>query len=549
MERKYGRHNKFELNNPLKLLILVVVDLVLLTVGYSKVFENISSTSTSRDFLAGSVILVCFLLMLVVGGLLIYKPIGIGKMYPIIAITLGMVFVFLIPAYETPDEQRHFGSAYNRSNMILDYGDPYKDGVAPMALLPYRYMREQDASVEDINLMQRYDVSEYDAVLDSLRVLDESETKKVMTINQFNDSSDLLYIIPSWGITLARVLNLGFGFAYVFGAVLNMLLYVLMTTYAINKIPVGKRILFVVALLPITLQQTSSFSCDCVIIACTMVVVAQAFFLKYGDTNTRRDWGWNIEIPIIRTTITELIMYVICGFLLSSVKSGVFLVVLLLPVALCINKNWFKDGARRISITVIVVMVIGASLYLYFRGFETIYKFINTTPVNVREIPGQNGVALIEYIRDPLRLLSIIANTFKEDLRHSIAQIGGAALGYMRISIFKGVTIINLLFLFISMIRYNEENGEFKIVNRILVFVIGMVPILVTALAMLLYWTLPTDNVIMGFQGRYILPTLTILMLAVGRWKKIVLPNIDGLFVMGMTFTSYLTCISVLSYL
>ena len=102
--------------------------------------------------------------------------------------------------------------------------------------------------------------------------------------------------------------------------------------------------------------------------------------------------------------------------------------------------------------------------------------------------------------------------------------------------------------LLVSMVRYNTEDDEYKVGNRILTFIVGVIPILITAFAMLLYWTLPTDNVIMGFQGRYIVPTLAIIMLSIGRWKKFRIPNIDNLFAMGITLTSYLTCISVLSY-
>ena len=547
--RESGRNSKFKINNLTKLIILEIVDFILLVVGYIKVFGNTSSTSIGRELFAGIVLVMCFVLVFTVGYLLIYNKLDIGKVYPIIAVTLGVIFIFLIPAYETPDEQRHFGSAYNQSNMFLDYGNPHEDGVAPEYFLPFRYMRANDASIGEINTIQQFDVSEFDSVFDNLRVISDEENEKVITINHFNDSSYTLYFLPALGITLARLLHLGFGFAYVFGALLNMLFYILMTTYAINKIPVGKRILFVISLLPLTLQQVSSFSCDGVIIASIMVVVAQAFFLKYGDSSTRRDWKWNIEIPIIRTTITELVIYILCGLLLSGAKSGVYLVVLLLPVMLCCNKNWFRGKAKIVSITVIVVMVAGASAYMYFRGFDTIYKFINTTPEDVREIHGQTGVALIEYIYNPGRLFELIFNTLRYDLRHYVAQIGGSILGYIRINIFKGVTIVNLLLLFASMIRYKEEDDIFKVGNRLMVFIIGLIPILVTVLAMLLYWTLPTDQAIMGIQGRYVLPTLAVLMFSVGRWNKIRIPNIDGLFAIGMTLTGYMTCISVLSYL
>ncbi len=542
---KYKYSDKIKL---LRMVAVVIVAISLLIIGFVRTFNNNENAGTSFKVFAGIVLVACFLLVLVVGFLEIYKQTELGKIYPIIAITLGLIFVFLVPAFETPDEQDHFGSAYNQSNVYLDYGSPYDDNVAPAGFTPYRYMRAQDASIGEANIKSRINTTNYESLLDNLRIIDEGEAAKVVAVDYSSNSKMTLYYLPALGITFARFLNLGFGFEYIFGAILNMLFYVLMTTYAIRKIPVGKRILFMVSLLPITLQQVSSYSYDCAVMACIMVVVAQAFFLKCGDTSTRHKWHWNVEIPFIRTTLTELAMYIFCGLLLSSVKSGVFLVVLLQPFVLSIKKAWFVGNAKKISIPIIVILVIGTGVFVYLRGYEMVYTFLHAVPVNVREIYGQMGVAPIEYLTNPVRFMGLIFNTLKEDLGHYIAQIGGTALGYSRIFVFKGVYIINLLMLLVSMVRYNTEDDEYKVGNRILTFIVGVIPILITAFAMLLYWTLPTDNVIMGFQGRYIVPTLAIIMLSIGRWKKIRIPNIDNLFAIGITLTSYLTCISVLSY-
>lgn len=544
---KYKYSDKIKL---LRMVAVVAVAIVCFVIGCVRIFGHNLDASTGFRVFSWFVLIAVGALVIVVGYLEIYREIGIGKIYPVIALILGIVYIALIPAFETPDEQEHFGSAYNQSNIMLGVGNPYEDGIVENGFVSYRYMREEDASVISADITTRINSGSYDAIFDNLEGIGSSKNNNVVAINYSSNMGGVMYFLPALGITIARLLRVGFGYEYILGALFNMLFYVAMTTYAINKIPVGKRVLFIISLLPITLQQVSSYSYDCGLIACIMVVVAQSFFLKYGDPSTRKKIGWNYEIPFIRTTITELLMYLLCGVMIYSVKSGVFLIVMLLPFVLCINKNWFKGRNRIISILVICSIIIIVALYIaFFGGYYKISAFLSQAPQNVREIYGMTGVAPLEYIRNPKRLSLIIYESLRQNLGHYIAQIGGTALGYNRIFVTKIVYIFNLFLLLVSLFRYKEEKDSFALGNRILSFLIGFIPIMITALAMLLYWTLPTDTVIMGFQGRYIVPTLSILLLSVGRWRRIRIPNIDNLFVIMMMFSSYLCCISVLSFM
>ena len=543
---KYKYSNKIKL---LRMVAVIAVAIVCFTVGCVRIFGHNIGASMGFNIFSYLVLFGIGGLVVILGFLLIYRDVGIGKIYPMIAIAFGIVFIILIPPFETPDEQDHFGSAYNQSNVILGYGNPYEDKVVEEGFVPYRYMRAEDAKISSANTTTRVDNGIYNVIFDNMGVVSEEGDTKVVALNYNSNASNIVYFLPALGITVARLLHLGFGYVYIFGALLNLILYVLMTGFAIAKIPVGKRVLFLVSLLPITLQQVSSFSYDCILIACVLVVTSLSFFLKYGDYSTRRNIKWNIEIPIIRFTITELLMYVFCGFLLYGIKSGVFLIVLILPIVLCINKKWFQKSNRKVSIPILGLLMAFILMYIVFLGgYERIVSFLWGRPQNIREIYGMEGVAPIEYIYNPGRFFTIIYESLKENFGHYVAQIGGTALGYNRIFITRYVYIFNILLLLLSLVRYKDEKDLFKVGNRILAFLTGLAPILITSLAMLLYWTLPTDTVIMGFQGRYVIPTLSIIMLSIGRWKKIRIPNVDNIFVILMTMSGYVCCISALSY-
>ncbi len=509
---KYLYSNKLRL---LRMLAIIVVAVALFIVGVNKM-------SVVPSVMAWIVVIIGAVLVVAIGFLEIYRQSDISKLYPIVAIVLGVFFIFLIPAYETPDEQDHFGSAYNLSNTWLGVENPDET---------HRYMRQADAAIADADTLHNISEADYNKVLGNLGVVTDSQASEVVAVNYSANAGVVVYTLPALGITIARLLHLGFGWAYALGVFFNLLLYVLLTTYAIRIIPVGKRILFVVSLLPVMLQQVSSFSYDCALTACIMAILAISF-------------TWRKEF---KPTVLQIVIIVFSAIVFAGVKSGAFLVVLLLLPALCIRKSWFEGCAKKWTIGAILLIVIAIAVYVIFLGgYDKIVTFLVAVPNNVREIPGQLGVAPIEYLTNPGRFFGIIWSTFKENVGHYIAQIGGTALGYNRIFISKMIYIVNLLILFVSMIRYNKETDVYHVGNRILTFIIGIIPVLITVLAMLLYWTLPTDGTIMGLQGRYVLPTLAVLMLSVGRWQKIKIPDIDNLFAIGMTITGYVACISIL---
>nr|MCR4612100.1 hypothetical protein [Lachnospiraceae bacterium] len=112
----------------IRMLALLAVVVGLFCVGIHKIFGD--AVSLGFNVFAWLVLIIGALLVLIIGYLEIYRQSDIGKLYPVIALTIGIIFILIVPAFETPDEQDHFGSAYDLSNTWLGYGDPVSDGVA-----------------------------------------------------------------------------------------------------------------------------------------------------------------------------------------------------------------------------------------------------------------------------------------------------------------------------------------------------------------------------------------------------------------------------------
>lgn len=544
---KYKYSDKIKL---LRMVAVIAVAIVCFTVGCVRIFgHNLDAGAGFRGF-SWFVLIVVGILVVVVGYLEIYIDIKIEKIYPVIALTLGIVYIALVPAFETPDEHLHFKASYVIADEYLGEDNNPSIGVDSFgAQVLVIDARNADASFPVSSAPLEIDTTQYELYIDSLKAPLDEQLSMTRSLWRTSDNGQIMYYLPAIGIAIGKSLNLNFGWLYFFGVLLNLVFYVVMTTYAINKIPFGKRILFLISLLPITLQQVSSFSYDSPMMACCMVVIAQAFFLKYGDRSTRRNWKWNIEIPVVRISITELIIYIMCFVLLLGVKRGVYSLLIFLPLSLCINKKWFEGNNKKKSITIIVLLCALGIIYVtLLGGYDKIVNFLTTVPHDIRNQVGVDGVAPIEYIQSPSRLFLLVKNTIISEKTHIFNQLGGGVLGVYRIFVTKKVVAFNLLMLLLSMIRYRDEKYSFAVGNRILAFLIGLSPVVISFLAMLLYWTFPWDVKVEGFQGRYVIPTLPVLMMSLGLWKRFRIPNIDNLFIILMTISSYACCISVLSF-
>ena len=129
---------------------------------------------------------------------------------------------------------------------------------------------------------------------------------------------DYMYYLPALGITIGRVLHFGSMLTFLLGRFFNLLLYTALVGLAIKVIPKGKMILFMVAMLPMSLQQAASFSYDAMINATSILVLAFTVKILLGDIASMTKLHWAL--------------YAISGMLLASTKHYCYILVALLPL-------------------------------------------------------------------------------------------------------------------------------------------------------------------------------------------------------------------------
>lgn len=437
------------------------------------------------------------LLGVAVFSLQYFRKVKIEKIYLICGLIMGMLFLFLIPPYATPDEQTHWDSAYQVSNNMMHIQmEEEKDNVI--------LKRKCDAKAA---YRPEVDREYFNYLLDNFWVKNEDNTLVECAV-ALTGVSDVFYLPSAAGITLGRILGAGSVMTILLGGFFNVLFFSLCSYYAMKKLPFGKMILFVFCLLPMTLQQTSSYSYDNIILAATVIVVSMALHWAYGEGDVRK---------------SEVLIYLLASYILLTAKGGTYGVLCFLPFVLKYSRE--KINRKNIGIVAafaafaIVVIVSGSMLSLYTSG--------GTDAALTGENAGRTYLAwadsytytLPELLYHPKLVLIILWNTILSNGRYYLESMVGSPLGWLNILI-PYVSIYGFLFLLLAAaFQSHEKEVYLRRMDKIIIWLMCLMGCGISMAAMLLYWTPKEMGVIAGVQGRYFLPMLLPGLFTL-RWRK-----------------------------
>ena len=273
-------------------------------------YVNLGVSHTSDYFLSKSYIIlsVAALLLLLVSGIYLnITKFSIVKIYPIVMLILGLGYMYVFPAMSAPDEIAHFISAYKISNKMLGKQATVKDG--------HVIIRAQDLWLEDVDGEYTFDKtkSEEENVLipeegshgkiisskleetsykvfygeGNIRGADNyisfggKDYEKAQSLHAPVNTIPSVYFLPAIGITVARIMGLNSIYLVLFGRTANLILFILLGTLGIYFLPRFKEFIFLVSLLPTTIELAASYSYDAVMISSMIFFVSYVFYLAH----------------------------------------------------------------------------------------------------------------------------------------------------------------------------------------------------------------------------------------------------------------------------
>lgn len=466
-------------------------------------------------------IIITYLMFFVVND---KKKIKTEFVYLASGLLLGIAFSLTIPIMVAPDEPVHLYKAYDLSNEILGVDDA---DTVPIMMRLSDYNKEYQYMGLDRSYMNDY-------LEGTLEKPDDTEIVQTYFLPAF--TYDYLYYPSALGITVGRLLGLSTNLIYLLGRFFNTIVFVLAVFYAIRKIPFGKGVVFIWAMLPIMLQQTNSFSYDCVVNSLSILVISLTLNLLYGEKDVKK---WQI---------TKIIVLVLSCVLLFPCKGHALLPIVVLP--LMILAKYLKDNKKtifeRISKLKIWIKVVAGVLIVGFVGVCMVYAlriYSNLTlPENINNsvIPwnGENGYTVGYFLKNPFALASIFINTVWMKSDGYLVGLLGGNLGWLNIPIPYIFIIPYAIILILASFRKEDEEQLLTVGNKIWMWFVFAAVCALAMLGMLISWTPASYKYIEGVQGRYFLPGLVLLFLGLRTKKACIGKDTDKILMFLSVFMS-----------
>lgn len=450
-------------------------------------------------------------------------PLGLGgrltAVYPAAGLLLGILYLLVLPPLSAPDEISHYVSAYQLSSKML--GQPSNDRYGRVLLRP------QDAWVEDLEGVFEYRPDEdgnlqiaeetLGGAVKLGEVLDESMYQLLWELRgnrqymperaaSLGDAlvssayppvttTPLAYVPQAVGLSIGRLLGLSTLPLLYLGRLMNLLFFVGMTSLAMRRMPFGQEVLFGVALLPMTLHLSASFSYDVMIMGCMFCFTAVCLDLAYERERVRlRDVG------------ALMALMAVCGpcKIVYAVMMGLCL---LIPV------RKFGGWGKWALAAAAVGGAWAASMYLVNSQVIVSYATETESYVAWAEEPGYSLTLLLHQ---PVRLIRMFYQTILWQLEQYHLTMIGAYLGNLDqvLDVPYGLVMAFTAGLLGLAFQKPGESIRMSGGQRLWVCVVCACCAAAAMGSMLIAWTPLSAKVIGGVQGRYFLPFLPALLLA-----------------------------------
>ena len=497
-------------------------------------YVNLGVLHTSDYFLSKSYIIlsVAALLLILVSGIYFnITKFSIVKIYPFVMLIFGLGYMYVFPAMSAPDEIAHFISAYKISNKMLGKQATVKDG--------HVIIRAQDLWIEDVDGEYTFDKSKseeekvlipeegsHGKIISSK--LEETSYKvfygkgdsrsnniyisfsgqnyeKAQSLHAPVNTIPSVYFLPATGITVARIMGLNSIYLVLFGRMANLILFILFGTLGIYFLPKFKEFIFLVSLLPTTIELAASYSYDAVMISSMIFFVSYVFFLAHEKKE------FDIKDLIIVSLIAGLVLP--CKM--------VYFPMLLMLFSIPLYKFKFRgkvDGKIKkeniaffLTSAVVVLLSWVFAMYIVNRSTVVGYSTSNTSSL---EWAGEESYTIGYLLHNKLKAVKLFYNTLLLQLEYYHKTMFGAYLGHADDVV--GIPYIGFLVLNIGMIFsvFGEvKEKQLLVKERVLTGISIFFVIFLVLLSMLIAWTPISSEFIEGVSGRYFIPVMLPLLM------------------------------------
>ena len=416
------------------------------------------------------------------------KKVHLETVFLVTILFFGLIYNVMLTPYMVPDEEKHIDMAYRYSNDILGY-----ESLGDTACLK----RADDAEME---FTSSPSFRNYRNIYYGMFSGVSDDTMVEAEVNSNIEGSILLYLPAVAGMTLARLLGWGTVPMLLLARYLNLVVFALLTWAGMRRLPFGKVTLFVLALLPVNLQQCTSFSHDAMvhgIVFFYSCLCIQAIFTEEKINGQR------------------MVLMELAALFLVYCKSGSYFPLALLPVLIPAARYRGRKEKYLALAALLGIPLVG----FLMRNLSVVTGIVTTTAqTSVVETGGGAeylaGYTLGYFLNDPLELVYMLANTVFDKIGFYLESLIGYQLGWVEIETSMLVVLLFWFLLFLSVCDTAEGQIRIRAGQRVWMLLLCAGSTGLILLGMLLQWTPMGYVSIEGVQGRYFLPFMPILLTA-----------------------------------
>lgn len=407
-----------------------------------------------------------------------------------VAVTLfvGLIFILIIPPFQTPDEGTHFARAYQISQ--FGFIGQEVDGEV-IATLPKSILKTQE--VVHVNRIAFHGNIKYQ-LADTKRALliplNEADTTSV-DVTSAASYSPVAYVPQALAIGAMRLVDAPPVLMMYASRLANLVTWVFLVGLAISLMPTKKWALAALGLLPMMVAQAISPGIDVATIGLSIVFLAYILRIRASGVITGRQIMY--------------LMLLTLGMVLSKPIN-----VLLLPLVLLLPA--WASSARRDILAKMAVAAIPLLVFLLWSALSSTDARSESQIANNQDTYGQ-----IKYLLShPLHIFTVLTGTFflgwgDEVVRSFIGNFGWTdtplpavlcAIGYMFVA---------------YLVFVQTEKKPLQLFNRagtLLWAGVTLSYVLAVVLALYIGYTPVGFDIVVGLQGRYFL-LLPILLLPI----------------------------------
>ncbi|RGJ66387.1 DUF2142 domain-containing protein [Dorea formicigenerans] len=402
------------------------------------------------------------------------------------AMGLGVAYMFMISPFVVPDEASHFATCYAESSVLMGKevcDENTGEVIADIDAADY-LIREE---IPTKNTYVRY--------IKGVCGKTENVIAKKTLLRTPLSMKNIGYIPQVIGISVARVFHMNSEQLLYMGRLFALIWYCFIMYWAIKLIPEWKMILWIIGLCPMTLQQVVSYNYDSVLLGITFFLVAYTLFLKFDkDKITKRD----------------IIIIGISVFGIASIK---FVYLPLVGIALLIPKEKF-DGMKKKCLISALICVIGVGGIL-ITNLATMTHIVTTGADSGTTAIGNELTyfSMASFIHQPKEVIKVFYRTFEFSTSGYIESMLAAPLGWIDLGM-PSLVILGLVVLLMLCWQKKNVNVKFNWKEKIWLIFIGIMIIFLVMLSLMIDCTYVGSRTILGIQGRYFLPILSVLLIA-----------------------------------